>query len=68
MSQKKKVDPLVLAVILVVHTTITALTWRDLSRRAPDRVRGPKGLWRAASGANTLGSAAYWLFGRRSTS
>jgi hypothetical protein len=50
---------------LVVHVTVTTLTWRDLQRRASSEVRGPKWAWRAASGANTLGSIAYWLVGRK---
>jgi hypothetical protein len=53
------------AYIVVVHAPVTALTWRDLQHRRRAQVRGPKVLWRLASLLNTLGSAAYWLFGRR---
>ncbi len=50
---------------LAVHLVVTSLTWRDLDRRASSEVRGAKWVWRVASGANTLGSIAYWLIGRR---
>ena len=56
----------VLAVVLVVHLILVRLTWRDLARRPDTAVRGRKRLWRAASGLNTTGSIAYWLFARRS--
>ena len=52
-------------VVLVVHLVSVTLTWRDLSRRTPAEVRGNRWVWRVASGANTLGSIAYWLVGRR---
>jgi hypothetical protein len=54
-----------MAVIGVAHLIITALTWRDLCRRPPELVRGSKLIWRIASAANTGGSLAYLLFGRR---
>jgi len=56
----------VLAVVLVIHVILLRLTWRDLRNRPEAAVRGPKRLWRVASGLNTTGSVAYWLFGRRS--
>jgi hypothetical protein len=62
---KSKRSKEVLAGALVVHAIAVAFTWRDLNRRAPDEVRGNKKFWRAASGMNTMWSAAYWLFGRR---
>jgi hypothetical protein len=62
---KRKPNKLVLAVIAVAHIGVTTLTWRDLRHRQPDQVRGSKKLWQAASGINTTGSVAYWLFGRR---
>jgi hypothetical protein len=55
----------VLAVVLVVHLILVRLTWRDLARRPDTAVRGRKRLWRLASGLNTTGSVAYWLFARR---
>jgi hypothetical protein len=54
-----------LAPFLVAHVVITAFTWRDLRRRTDDQVRGSKRIWRMASAVNTLGSLAYWLFGRQ---
>ncbi len=55
----------VVGAALVAHASIAALTWRDLRRRTPEQVRGNPRLWRVASAANTLGSVAYWLVGRR---
>jgi hypothetical protein len=60
-----KPDKRILAAVAVVHVTVAALTWRDLRSRAAGQVRGDPRVWRAASALNTLGSAAYWLFGRR---
>jgi hypothetical protein len=54
-----------LIVALIVHVIVLNLTWRDLRRRPASAVRGNKRLWRLASMANTSGSVAYWLFGRR---
>jgi len=62
---KPKPNPWVLGAIGVLHVTITGLTWRDLRRRPAAAVRGRKTVWRVASAANTSGSVAYWLFGRR---
>jgi hypothetical protein len=55
----------ILAVALVVHLVVATLTLRDLRRRPPAAVRGPKPLWRLWVTMNTTGSVAYWLFGRR---
>lgn len=65
MTQKRNPSKLLIAALLGAHTLIAALTWRDLRARPADRVRGKKKLWRLASAFNTLGSVAYWLFGRR---
>ncbi|MGI9093277.1 MAG: hypothetical protein ACR2FF_07535 [Mycobacteriales bacterium] len=65
MAARRKPSKLVLAAIATAHLTITALTWRDLRNRPAQSVRGSKSIWRAASAANTMGSAAYWLGGRR---
>ena len=65
---KRKPNKVVLAVIAVVHVTVTALTWRDLRKRSATDVRGNKKAWRVASAMNTGGSAAYWIFGRRRAS
>jgi hypothetical protein len=50
---------------LIVHMIVASLTLRDLRRRPPEAVRGPKALWRTWVTLNTTGSVAYWLFGRR---
>ena len=56
---------LLVVVILVAHLFIARFTLRDLRRRPDSAVRGPKRLWRVWSMANTTGSLAYWLVGRR---
>lgn len=63
MAKPKSRAPLV--VLLAIHAAITMLTWRDLRRRPDELVRGKKAVWRLAATANTLGSVAYLLFGRR---
>jgi len=55
----------VVVIVLIVHLILLQLTWRDLRRRPDAAVRGRKRVWRVASGVNTTGSVAYWLFGRR---
>ena len=55
----------VLAGILAAHVAVTAITWRDLRDRQPEQVRGTKRFWKVASGANTIGSLAYYLVGRK---
>jgi hypothetical protein len=56
----------ILLVLGVVHLLVTTATWRDLARRPADQIRGPKALWRAVSAANTGGSIAYLVVGRKS--
>jgi hypothetical protein len=56
----------VLVVALIVHVIAVTLTWRDLRKRSAQAVRGNKRVWQVASALNTSGSAAYWLFGRKS--
>jgi hypothetical protein len=64
---KRRPNKFVLAVIGVVHLTVVTLTWRDIRQRPADQIRGSKTLWRVLSAANTTGSGAYWLVGRRRT-
>jgi len=64
--EKRKPSPQFLAAVGVVHVTAATLTWRDIGKRADDQIRGNKLIWRIASALNTSGSAAYWLFGRKS--
>ena len=37
----------------------------DIQRRAADRIRGPKALWRAAMAVNLLGPVSYFAIGRK---
>jgi hypothetical protein len=55
----------VLAVVLVIHVILLALTRKDLRARPDDAVRGSKRLWKVWSTMNTTGSVAYWLIGRK---
>ncbi|MET0694633.1 MAG: hypothetical protein ABWX96_11965 [Propionibacteriaceae bacterium] len=59
-------DPRLPFLILAAHTLIAAFTWRDVNRRDPADLRGPKWLWRLLSGLNTTGALAYYLVGRKS--
>jgi hypothetical protein len=51
----------------VVEAVLTAAALRDLARRTPEQVRGPKLLWRLACAVQPVGPVAYLLIGRRST-
>lgn len=55
----------VIIALTAVQAVVGTVTVRDVIRRRPDSVRGPKLLWMVWGGSNTLGSAAYWLFGRK---
>lgn len=61
----KPVNKPVLVIGLAVHVTAATLTWRDISRRPADRIRGTKTAWRIASAVNTIGSVGYWLVARK---
>jgi hypothetical protein len=54
-----------LVLVLIGHTIVATVTWRDIRRQPAQRVRGSKTFWRIASAVNTLGAAGYWLIGRR---
>ena len=62
--ERSRTKTLVVVVVLAIWALVTPLMWRDLHRRVPEQVRGPKWAWWLAS-ANLSGSASYWLFGRR---
>lgn len=64
MRTRRKQIVRVMVVLSPIHAALTGLTWRDLSRRNAALVRGPKGLWRAASLLNPLGAIGYWTIGR----
>lgn len=55
----------VLAAAAAVEFLGKIATWISLARRSDDEIRGPKWLWRIATGVNFFGSAAYWFFGRK---
>ncbi len=65
MAAKKKLDPRVLTVLLVLQAILGALTVRDVAGRSADQVRGPRLLWKVWGGSNTLGSVLYWTVGRK---
>jgi hypothetical protein len=64
-ARKPRPSPPLLILIGAAHLTITTLTWRDISRRPSELVRGRKLYWRIISAANTMGSLLYFLFGRK---
>lgn len=63
--ESKPVNKPLLVAGLTVHLAAVTLTWRDISVRPAERIRGNKTGWRIASAVNTLGSVGYWLVGRR---
>jgi hypothetical protein len=65
MNQRRRPSPPVLAALLVAHIVVTALTWRDISRRSDEQLRGKKWFWRAFSALQMGNSAVYWLVGRK---
>lgn len=65
MAAKKKIDPRILTVLVVLQAVLGALSVRDVSTRSAAEVRGPKLLWKVWGGTNTLGSVLYWTVGRR---
>ncbi len=65
MNQSKRHSIKVVLLYLPIHLLVVALTWRDISRRPEQQLRGSKRVWRLVSAANTLGAVAYWVAGRR---
>lgn len=53
-------------VAAVVEAVVTGAALRDLARRRPDQVRGPKLVWRLCCAVQPVGPIAYFLVGRRS--
>jgi hypothetical protein len=64
---RRKLDPRLLAGLIAAHIVVAALTWRDIGRRQPDQIRGPKWVWRVASAVQMGNSLVYWLFARKGT-
>ncbi|HZA71656.1 MAG TPA: hypothetical protein VE476_01965 [Propionibacteriaceae bacterium] len=65
MTSRRRARPEVLGPALVSHVVLTALVWRDISRRDPSELRGSKNLWRVITALNTGNHLLYWLVGRR---
>ena len=49
----------------MVHLGVLAAVLLDIRRRAPDRIRGSKRLWRLAAFVQPIGPISYVLFGRK---
>jgi hypothetical protein len=62
---KRKPNKFVLAAVALVHLVVVTLTWRDISARPAEQIRGNKNFWRIFSALNTGHAALYWLIGRR---
>jgi hypothetical protein len=62
---RRRVRPEIVGPALIVHIVLTALVWRDIGRRDPSELRGPKNFWRVVTALNTGNHAIYWLVGRR---
>jgi hypothetical protein len=63
--ERRKPNKYALAVFAVIHVAVVALTWRDISARPAEQIRGNKWFWRVFSALNTGNAALYWLIGRR---
>lgn len=49
----------------MVQLLLQAAALRDLRRRTPQELNGPRWAWVCATFVNTVGPCAYFLFGRR---
>ena len=49
----------------LVHLGLLAAVLLDIRRRAPNRIRGSKRLWRIAAFVQPIGPISYVLFGRK---
>ena len=49
----------------IVQVGLQAAALRDLRRRTPEQLNGPRWAWFCATFVNTVGPCAYFLFGRR---
>ena len=62
---KRKPNKYVVAAVAAIEAVVAGLTFRDLKRRPPERIRGSKRFWRVISLIHPGNSIAYWLVGRR---
>jgi hypothetical protein len=53
-----------LALAVLIEISLKVAAARDIHRRQPERIRGPKAAWYAALGVNLIGPLAYFGFGR----
>lgn len=65
MVQQRDRRHVAVLVFVAVQAVVGTVTVRDISRRRPELVRGPKLFWKIWGGTNALGSVVYWLFGRK---
>ena len=63
--ERRKPNKFVLAAFGVVHVVVVILTWKDISARPADQIRGNKKFWRVFSALNTGNAVIYWVVGRR---
>jgi hypothetical protein len=61
----RKPNRKLLAVLAVLHVVVAVFTWRDIQKRDPSQIRGPKWVWRTASAAQMGNALVYWLFARK---
>jgi hypothetical protein len=64
-SQLSQAQRRVVVVGAVVQVLLQLAALRDLRRRSPEELRGPRWAWAGATFVNTVGPCAYFLFGRR---
>ena len=68
MANRRRPRPQIAIPALIGHVIMTALVWRDISRRDPAELRGSKTIWRVLTALNTGNHLLYWLVGRRRSS
>lgn len=55
----------VIVVMGAVQLLLIGIAHADLTRRAPEEIRGPKRMWRLLTLVNFVGPIAYFVAGRR---
>jgi hypothetical protein len=68
MANQRRARPGIAIPALISHVVMTAVVWRDISRRDPSELRGNKTIWRVLTAMNTGNHLLYWLVGRRRSS